>query len=104
MIILAYLLHTLLDWLDERFARLRELVACRQRLFDDIRALSTYPVSYTHLDVYKRQGKRLAYIGLGRATVALPVKLTRACKVQPGLVMFSHRLVSNSHFDQRGAN
>lgn len=42
MIMLAYLLHTLLDWLDERFARLRELVACRQRLFDDIRALSTY--------------------------------------------------------------
>ena len=42
MIMLAYSLHTLLDWLDERFARLRELVACRQRLFDDIRALSTY--------------------------------------------------------------
>lgn len=35
-------LHTLLDWLDERFARLRELVACRSQLFADIRALSSY--------------------------------------------------------------
>ncbi len=42
MIMLAYLLHTLLDWLDERFARLRELVACRSQLFADIRALSSY--------------------------------------------------------------
>ena len=42
LIILAYLLHTLLDCLDERFARLRELVACRRQLFDDIRALSSF--------------------------------------------------------------
>ena len=42
LIVLAYLLHTVLDWLDERFRRLRELIACRQRVFDDMRALSTY--------------------------------------------------------------
>lgn len=42
LIVLAYLLHTVLDWLDERFRRLRELIACRQRLFDDLRALTTY--------------------------------------------------------------
>jgi hypothetical protein len=42
LIVLAYLLHTVLDWLDERFTRLRELIACRQRLFDDMRALTTY--------------------------------------------------------------
>lgn len=42
LIVLAYLRHTALDWLDERFARLRELTACRQRLFDDIRALASY--------------------------------------------------------------
>lgn len=39
---LAYLLHTVLDWLDERFGHLRELIACRGRLFDDMRALTTY--------------------------------------------------------------
>jgi hypothetical protein len=42
LIVLAYLLHTVLDWLDERFAHLRELIACRQRVFDDMRALATY--------------------------------------------------------------
>ena len=42
LIVLAYLLHTVLDWLDERFGRLRELIACRQRLFEDMRALTTY--------------------------------------------------------------
>lgn len=42
LIVLAYLLHTVLDWLDERFTHLRELIACRQRLFDDMRALTTY--------------------------------------------------------------
>ena len=39
---LAYLLHTVLDWLDERFTHLRELIACRRRLFDDMRALASY--------------------------------------------------------------
>ena len=42
LIVLAYLLHTVLDWLDERFGQLRELIACRQRLFEDMRALTTY--------------------------------------------------------------
>ena len=42
LIVLAYLLHTVLDWVDERFMRLRQLIACRQRLFDDMRALATY--------------------------------------------------------------
>ena len=42
LIVLAYLLHTVLDWLDERFTHLRKLIACRRRLFDDMRALTTY--------------------------------------------------------------
>jgi hypothetical protein len=42
LIVLAYLLHTVLDWLDERFMHLRKLIACRQRVFDDMRALATY--------------------------------------------------------------
>ena len=42
LIILAYLRHTLLDCLDERLTRRRELVACRRQLFDDIRALSSF--------------------------------------------------------------
>ena len=42
LIILAYLRHTLLDCLDERLTRRRELVVCRRQLVDDIRALSSF--------------------------------------------------------------
>lgn len=35
-------LDFVLDWLDASFVQLRERVACRRRLFDDIRALTTY--------------------------------------------------------------
>lgn len=42
LIVLAYLLHTVLDWLDEHFVHLRELIACRWRLFDNMRALASY--------------------------------------------------------------
>ena len=42
MIILAYMLHTLFDWFDEHFARLRELAACHRQLFGDIRALTSF--------------------------------------------------------------
>ena len=41
-IILAYSLHTLIDWLDERFCLLRQTLPSRQRLFNDMRALTTY--------------------------------------------------------------
>lgn len=47
LIILVYLRHTLLDCLDERLTRRRELVVCRRQLFDDIRALSSFP-PFTH--------------------------------------------------------
>ena len=42
LIILVYLRHTLLDCLDERLTRRRELVVCRRQLVDDIRALSSF--------------------------------------------------------------
>lgn len=42
LIILAYLLHTLLDLMDDKFCLLRQTLPSRKRLFDDIKALTTY--------------------------------------------------------------
>lgn len=40
--ILAYLLHTLLDLMDHKFGLLRQKLPSRKRLFDDMKALTTY--------------------------------------------------------------
>jgi len=38
---LAYRLHTLLDWMDDKYCLLRQKRPSRQRLFNDMRALTT---------------------------------------------------------------
>src|ERR671915_456314 len=42
LILLAYGLHTLLEWMDDKYQLLRQKLPSRQRLFNDIRALTTY--------------------------------------------------------------
>jgi hypothetical protein len=42
LILLAYGLHTLLEWMDDKYQVLRQKLPSRQRLFNDIRALTTY--------------------------------------------------------------
>ena len=42
LILLAYLLHTLLDLMDDTFCLLRQKLPSRRRLFDDMKALTTY--------------------------------------------------------------
>jgi len=39
LIMLAYLLHTLLDLMDDKFCLLRQILPSRKRLFDDMKAL-----------------------------------------------------------------
>jgi hypothetical protein len=42
LIILAFLTHTVLEWMDDRYRLLRQKLPSRQRLFSDIRTLTTY--------------------------------------------------------------
>lgn len=42
LIILAFLLHTVLDLMDENFKQLRKTIASRRRFFSDLSALTTY--------------------------------------------------------------
>lgn len=42
LIMLAYLVHTLLDLMDDKFCLLRQKLPSRKRLFDDMKALTTY--------------------------------------------------------------
>jgi len=42
LILLACLLHNVLEWMDGNYVLLRQKVPSRQRLFNDIRALTTY--------------------------------------------------------------
>ena len=42
LIMLAYLLHTLLDLMNDKFCLLRQKLPSRKRLFDDMKALTTY--------------------------------------------------------------
>ncbi|MFZ2168792.1 MAG: hypothetical protein WAW61_04045 [Methylococcaceae bacterium] len=41
LILLAYLLHALLDLMDDKFCLLRQKPPSRKRLFDDMKALTT---------------------------------------------------------------
>ena len=58
LIILAYLLHTLLDLMDDKFCLLRQTLPSRKRLFDDIKALTTYVCfdSWEHLLDFMLEG------------------------------------------------
>lgn len=42
LIILAYLMHTVLQWCDGQYRLLRERLSARQRFFNDLRTLSCY--------------------------------------------------------------
>ena len=42
LIILAFLVHTVLEWMDDQYQLLRRKLPSRQRLFSDIRTLTSY--------------------------------------------------------------
>lgn len=42
--LLAFLFHTVLQWCDDKYALLRQVLVRRQTFFDDIRALTRYMV------------------------------------------------------------
>lgn len=42
LIILAFLVHTVLEWMDDHYRLLRQKLPSRQRLFNDLRALTSY--------------------------------------------------------------
>ena len=42
LIILAFLVHTVLEWMDDHYQLLRRKLPSRQRLFSDIRTLTRY--------------------------------------------------------------
>lgn len=42
LIILAFLTHTVLEWMDDKYQLLRRKLPSRQRLFNDIRTLTSY--------------------------------------------------------------
>ena len=42
LIILAFLVHTVLEWMDAPYPLLRRKLPSRQRLFSDIRTLTSY--------------------------------------------------------------
>jgi hypothetical protein len=42
LILLAFLVHTLLEWMDDKYQLLRQKLPSRKRLFSDIRTLTSY--------------------------------------------------------------
>jgi len=42
LILLAFLVHTVLEWMDDQYQLLRQKLPSRQRLFSDIRTLTSY--------------------------------------------------------------
>ncbi len=58
LILLAYLLHTLLHLMDDKFCLLRQKLPSRRRLFDDMKALTTYLCfdSWEHLLDFMLEG------------------------------------------------
>lgn len=59
--LLAFLFHTVLEWSDERYALLRQVLARRQTFFEDMRALTCYMVfeSWHHLMDFMIKGLKL---------------------------------------------
>jgi hypothetical protein len=59
--LLAFLFHTVLEWSDEPYALLRQVLARRQTFFEDFRALTRYMVfeSWHHLMDFMIRGLKL---------------------------------------------
>jgi len=59
--LLAFLFHTVLQWCDDKYALLRQVLGRRQTFFDDIRALTRYMVfeSWPHLMAFMIRGLEL---------------------------------------------
>jgi hypothetical protein len=59
--LLAFLFHTVLQWCDEKYALLRQVLVRRQTFFDDMRALTRYRVfeSWPHLMDFMIRGLEL---------------------------------------------
>ena len=59
--VLAFLFHTVLEWSDEKYALLRQVLARRQTFFEDMRALTRYIVfeSWDHLMDFMIKGLKL---------------------------------------------
>jgi hypothetical protein len=59
--LLAFLFHTVLEWSDEQYALLRQVLARRQTFFEDFRALTRYMVleSWHHLMAFMIRGLKL---------------------------------------------
>ena len=59
--LLAFLFHTVLEWSDEQYALLRQVLARRQTFFEDMRALTRYMVfeSWHHLMDFMIKGLKL---------------------------------------------
>ena len=59
--LLAFLFHTVLEWCDDKYALIRQVLARRQTFFDDIRALTRYMVfeSWHHLMDFMIRGLEL---------------------------------------------
>jgi hypothetical protein len=59
--LLAFLFHTVLEWSDESYACLRQVLARRQTFFEDIRALTRYMVfeNWHHLMDFMVKGLKL---------------------------------------------
>ena len=59
--VLALLFHTVLQWCDDKYALLRQVLARRQTFFDDMRALTRYMVfeSWHHLMDFMIRGLEL---------------------------------------------
>jgi hypothetical protein len=61
--LLAFLFHTVLEWIDEKYALLRQVLARRQTFFDDMQTLTRYMVfpSWQHLMDFMIAGLELEY-------------------------------------------
>jgi hypothetical protein len=59
--LLAFLFHTVLEWSDEQYALLRQVLARRQTFFEDFRALTRYMVfeSWHHVMAFMIRGLKL---------------------------------------------
>jgi hypothetical protein len=60
--ILAFLFHTLLEWVDHKYHRVRQALAARQTFFQDLQALMRYLLfeSWDHLLDFMLQGLEIA--------------------------------------------
>jgi hypothetical protein len=59
--LLAFLFHTVLEWSDDKYARLRQVLARRQTFFSDVQALMRYMVfdSWEHMMDFMIRGLEL---------------------------------------------